>query len=170
MKTVSSTIVWQESTVTRRHKELQNGHRSAIVWFTGLPSSGKPTMAHAVEEKLHQIGCRTAVLDGDNVRHGLCSDLGFSAEDRTGADGNDPGTHRHLLSLWAPGGLRSRAPDGSRLTGSVRGPRHCFTRTARDYPGSKRCVILKGAGVPITGVPPRARAIHERGYDCKTAA
>jgi adenylylsulfate kinase len=63
-------------------REAQNGHRGAIIWFTGLSGSGKSTLAHAVEESLHQHGCRTFVLDGDNVRHGLCGDLGFSAQDR----------------------------------------------------------------------------------------
>lgn len=58
------------------------GHGSAILWFTGLSSAGKSTLAHAVEEKLHQVRCLTFVFDGDNVRHGLCSDLGFSDEDR----------------------------------------------------------------------------------------
>ncbi|GAB4418261.1 MAG: adenylyl-sulfate kinase [Thermodesulfovibrionales bacterium] len=59
-----------------------NGHAGVVLWFTGLPSSGKSTIAHAVENRLHQMGCRTFVLDGDNIRHGLCSDLGFSKEDR----------------------------------------------------------------------------------------
>lgn len=59
-----------------------NGHRGVILWFTGLSGAGKSTLAHAVEECLHQMGCRTFVFDGDNVRHGLCSDLGFSATDR----------------------------------------------------------------------------------------
>lgn len=68
--------------MTRRRREDQNGHRGAIVWFTGLSGAGKSTLAHAVEEALHQHGCRTFVLDGDNVRHGLCGDLGFSTEDR----------------------------------------------------------------------------------------
>jgi adenylylsulfate kinase len=54
-----------------------------VLWFTGLPSSGKSTLSQAVEERLHQLGCRTFVLDGDNVRHGLCSDLGFTNQDRT---------------------------------------------------------------------------------------
>lgn len=54
-----------------------------MLWFTGLSGAGKSTLAHAVEEHLHQMGCRTYVLDGDNVRHGLCGDLGFSAKDRT---------------------------------------------------------------------------------------
>jgi adenylylsulfate kinase len=59
-----------------------NGHRSVILWFTGLSNSGKSTIAHGVEERLHALGCRTFVFDGDNVRHGLCADLGFSREDR----------------------------------------------------------------------------------------
>jgi adenylylsulfate kinase len=63
-------------------REKQNGHRSVIVWFTGLSSSGKSTIAHAVEEQLHQMGCKTFVFDGDNVRHGLNKNLGFSREDR----------------------------------------------------------------------------------------
>lgn len=78
----STDIVWHRATVTRSRREAQNGHRGAIIWFTGLSGAGKSTLAHAVEEALHQQGCRTFVLDGDNVRHGLCSDLGFSAEDR----------------------------------------------------------------------------------------
>lgn len=74
--------VWHHATVTRDRREALNGHRGAVVWFTGLSGSGKSTLAHEVEEQLHQMGCRTFVFDGDNVRHGLCSDLGFSAEDR----------------------------------------------------------------------------------------
>jgi adenylylsulfate kinase len=75
-------IVWHHASVTRARREMQNGHRGAIIWFTGLSGSGKSTLAHAVEEILHQQGSRTFVLDGDNVRHGLCSDLGFSNKDR----------------------------------------------------------------------------------------
>ncbi len=78
----SSNVVWHHATVTRARRQAQNGHRGAIVWFTGLSGSGKSTLAHAVEEFLHQHGCRTFVLDGDNVRHGLCGDLGFSVQDR----------------------------------------------------------------------------------------
>ena len=79
----SSNTVWHHATVTRHRREQQNGHRGVILWFTGLSGSGKSTLAHAVEEELHQRGCRTFVCDGDNVRHGLCGDLGFSEEDRT---------------------------------------------------------------------------------------
>jgi len=78
----SSNVVWHQATVTRERRESQNGHRSVILWFTGLSGAGKSTLAHAVEEQLHQLGARTYVFDGDNVRHGLCSDLGFSDEDR----------------------------------------------------------------------------------------
>lgn len=78
----SANVVWHHATVTRARREAQNGHRGAIIWFTGLSGAGKSTLAHAVEEHLHQMGCRTFVLDGDNVRHGLCGDLGFSATDR----------------------------------------------------------------------------------------
>jgi adenylylsulfate kinase len=81
-QTPDKNIVWHHATVTRARRETQNGHRGAIIWFTGLSGSGKSTLAHAVEETLHQRGCRTFVLDGDNVRHGLCGDLGFSSKDR----------------------------------------------------------------------------------------
>ena len=79
---ISGNVVWHHATVTRARREAQNGHRGAILWFTGLSGAGKSTLAHAVEEELHRMGCRTFVLDGDNVRHGLCGDLGFSNEDR----------------------------------------------------------------------------------------
>lgn len=79
---VSTDVVWHRATVTRARREAQNRHRGAILWFTGLSGAGKSTLAHAVEEHLHRMGCKTFVLDGDNVRHGLCGDLGFSAEDR----------------------------------------------------------------------------------------
>ncbi|MFZ2311747.1 MAG: adenylyl-sulfate kinase [Methylobacter sp.] len=78
----SSNTVWHRATVTRKRREEKNGHKSVVLWFTGLSGSGKSTLAHAVEEHLHQNGLHTFVLDGDNVRHGLCSDLGFSDKDR----------------------------------------------------------------------------------------
>ena len=78
----SSNTVWHNATVTRARREKLNKHKSVILWFTGLSGAGKSTLAHAVEEKLHQLQCRTYVLDGDNVRHGLCGDLGFTVEDR----------------------------------------------------------------------------------------
>ena len=78
----SGNIVWHAAAVTRSSREEMGGHRSVILWFTGLSGAGKSTLAHAVEERLHALGCRTFVLDGDNVRHGLCADLGFSTADR----------------------------------------------------------------------------------------
>lgn len=78
----SSNTVWHHATVTRERREKQHKHKSVILWFTGLSGSGKSTLAHAVEERLHQLGCSTFVLDGDNVRHGLCGDLSFSEKDR----------------------------------------------------------------------------------------
>lgn len=78
----SSNTVWHQATVTRNRREELNQHKSIIVWFTGLSGSGKSTLAHAIEEQLHQRQCRTYVFDGDNVRYGLCADLGFSDKDR----------------------------------------------------------------------------------------
>lgn len=78
----STNVVWHQATIDRQMREAMNGHKSAILWFTGLSGSGKSTLAHAVEDKLHKLKCRTFVLDGDNIRHGLCNDLGFSDEDR----------------------------------------------------------------------------------------
>jgi len=75
-------VVWHNATVTRERREKLNRHKGAVLWFTGLSGSGKSTLAHTVEEKLHSMGCSTFVFDGDNVRHGLCSDLGFAHEDR----------------------------------------------------------------------------------------
>ncbi|MFQ5471010.1 MAG: adenylyl-sulfate kinase [Gammaproteobacteria bacterium] len=79
----STNVVWHDSTITRENRESLNKHKSAVLWFTGLSGSGKSTLAHAVEDILFEKGCRTYVLDGDNIRHGLNSDLGFSDEDRT---------------------------------------------------------------------------------------
>lgn len=78
----SSNAVWHNATITRQHREKLNGHKSVVVWFTGLSGSGKSTLAHAVEEKLFNMECHSVVLDGDNVRHGLCGDLTFSENDR----------------------------------------------------------------------------------------
>ena len=78
----SLNVIWEQSLVNRQDRETLNGHRSFVLWFTGLSGSGKSTVAHAVEKKHHDGCCRTFVLDGDNVRHGLSSNLSFSEEDR----------------------------------------------------------------------------------------
>jgi bifunctional enzyme CysN/CysC len=75
-------IFWQEGRVSRQDREKLNNHKGACVWLTGLSGAGKSSVAIELESKLHRRGIHTYVLDGDNVRHGLCSDLGFSPSDR----------------------------------------------------------------------------------------
>ncbi|HPU97410.1 MAG TPA: adenylyl-sulfate kinase [Candidatus Hydrogenedentes bacterium] len=78
----ATNITWHEGNITRMDRERLNGHRGAVVWFTGLSGSGKSTIARALEEALFERGIRAYVLDGDNIRHGLNKNLGFSPEDR----------------------------------------------------------------------------------------
>ena len=82
-KITNENTIWHEPTVYRKDRETLNGHKSAILWFTGLSGSGKSTLAHAVEDHLYRMNIHTFVLDGDNIRQGLCKDLGFSDADRT---------------------------------------------------------------------------------------
>lgn len=76
-------IKWLDTTVSREQRESLNGHRGAALWFTGLSGSGKSALSNAVEQRLHQSGYRTFLLDGDSIRHDLCKGLGLSHEDRT---------------------------------------------------------------------------------------
>jgi adenylylsulfate kinase len=78
----ATNITWHHATITAEDRWRLNGHKGGVVWFTGLSASGKSTLAHAVESALYERGCRTYVLDGDNIRHGLNKNLGFSPEDR----------------------------------------------------------------------------------------
>ncbi|WP_159915429.1 adenylyl-sulfate kinase [Pantoea sp. 18069] len=78
----SANVVWQSGLLDQATRSRRNGHRGAVVWLTGLPGAGKSTLAFSAELQLHALGFQTAVLDGDNLRHGLCADLGFSLEDR----------------------------------------------------------------------------------------
>ena len=78
-----SNIIYHQASVTRPRRNKLNGHQSVVLWFTGLSGSGKSTLAHALEEKLFQKDFRTFVLDGDNVRRGLNSNLDFSESGRT---------------------------------------------------------------------------------------
>lgn len=82
MTSRATNIVWHHSSVDRAARAHQRGHRSAILWFTGLSGAGKSTLANAVNSALFEQGLASYVLDGDNVRHGLCNDLGFSDADR----------------------------------------------------------------------------------------
>ncbi|MFJ5428856.1 adenylyl-sulfate kinase [Pectobacterium actinidiae] len=75
-------VVWHAHDVTRESREALHGHQGVVIWFTGLSGSGKSTLAGALEQALHQRGVSTYLLDGDNVRHGLCRDLGFTDDDR----------------------------------------------------------------------------------------
>ena len=81
-KGASTNIAWHHASVDRAARAEQRGHRSAILWFTGLSGSGKSTLANAVNQALFERGLACYVLDGDNIRHGLCKDLGFSDADR----------------------------------------------------------------------------------------
>lgn len=75
-------IVYHKHSITRRDREKLNGHRSCVVWFTGLSGAGKSTLAGAVEEKLNAAGIHTYLLDGDNIRHGLNKNVDFSEAGR----------------------------------------------------------------------------------------
>ena len=79
----STNTIYHNASVTRKRRNQLNKHKSVVIWFTVLSGSGKSTLAHTVEERLFNKGCRTFVLDGDNVRHGLNSNLDFSHKDRT---------------------------------------------------------------------------------------
>jgi adenylylsulfate kinase len=78
----TANIVWHPTTVTKEDRQRRAGHKSCVLWFTGLSGAGKSTLANAVEHELHQRGLASYVLDGDNIRHGLNRGLGFGAEDR----------------------------------------------------------------------------------------
>jgi adenylylsulfate kinase len=79
----ATNITWHSSAVTKEDRRIQNGHGSCVLWFTGLSGSGKSTIANAVSGEVYRQGFNEYVLDGDNIRHGLNSDLGFSDDDRT---------------------------------------------------------------------------------------
>ena len=78
----STNITWHDSEVTKSDRQQQNGHKSVVIWFTGLSGSGKSTVSVALEKALFQVGKHSYRLDGDNVRHGLNNNLSFSPEDR----------------------------------------------------------------------------------------
>ena len=82
-ETKATNIVWHQHHVTREDREKKFGHRGCTIWMTGLSGSGKSTLANALDEVLWERGIRSYVLDGDNIRHGLNKNLGFSPEDRT---------------------------------------------------------------------------------------
>lgn len=75
-------IVWHQHDIAKQERSQQKKQKACVLWFTGLSGAGKSTVAGAVEQRLHEMNAHTYLLDGDNVRHGLCGDLGFSDEDR----------------------------------------------------------------------------------------
>jgi bifunctional enzyme CysN/CysC len=79
---VSPDVVWESWNVSLAEREARNGHPASVVWFTGLPGSGKSSIARGLERRLFQAGAHTMLLDGDQVRHGISGDLGFTPEDR----------------------------------------------------------------------------------------
>ena len=79
----SPDVVWEPLNIPREDREARHGHKGAVLWLTGLSGSGKSTIARGLERRLYDEGCETMLLDGDQVRHGLCGDLGFSAADRS---------------------------------------------------------------------------------------
>ncbi len=79
----ATNIVWHQGAVSRENREQLNGHKGATIWLTGLSGSGKSTIAVDLEKRLAERGTRTYILDGDNIRHGLNKNLGFSPADRT---------------------------------------------------------------------------------------
>lgn len=79
----SRNIVWHHSTVTKQQRQSLKKHNSAVLWFTGLSGSGKSTISMELEKELHELGIHTYRLDGDNIRHGLNKNLGFSPHDRS---------------------------------------------------------------------------------------
>ncbi len=81
-ESVAPGVVWQPWNISRLRREARNGHQACVLWFTGLSGSGKSTLARALETRLFARGCQTMLLDGDQIRHGLCGDLGFSPADR----------------------------------------------------------------------------------------
>ncbi|VEN74635.1 adenosine 5'-phosphosulfate kinase [Candidatus Desulfarcum epimagneticum] len=83
MLTHSDNTVWFDGYITRSEREISRGHAGCAIWITGLSAAGKSTIAKSLEKILHDNKCMTYVLDGDNVRRGLCGDLGFSRQDRS---------------------------------------------------------------------------------------
>lgn len=124
-------VVWHAHPVTQQQREQHHGHRGVVLWFTGLSGSGKSTVAGALEEALHERGVSTYLLDGDNVRHGLCSDRDsamriakrtFAASGKWPADGRCRAGGIDGIYISAPCGTAdgARAPRGRTLYRSVR--------------------------------------------------
>jgi len=82
MKQKSTNVVWHDTEITKADREKRNGHKGVVIWMTGLSACGKSTVATELQKQLFERGCNVYILDGDNIRHGLNGDLGFSPKDR----------------------------------------------------------------------------------------
>ena len=82
MSKKSTNVVWHDTEITKADREKRNGHKGVVIWMTGLSGCGKSTVATELQKQLFDRGCNVLILDGDNIRHGLNGDLGFSPEDR----------------------------------------------------------------------------------------
>jgi len=78
----STNVIWHDTEITKADREKRNGHKGVVIWMTGLSGCGKSTVATELQKRLFERGCNVYILDGDNIRHGLNGDLGFSPEDR----------------------------------------------------------------------------------------
>ena len=97
----NNNLTWFKGYVCREQREKRRGHKGAVVWFTGLSAAGKSTLAHILEKELYDRNCATYVLDGDNVRYGLCRDLGFCSQDRA----ENMRRVRELVKLFVDAGI-----------------------------------------------------------------
>ena len=180
-------VTWFNGYVNREDREKTHGHKGAVIWFTGLSASGKSTIAHIVEKQLHKRGCSTYVLDGDNVRHGLCADLTFCPEDRA----ENIRRIGEMVKLFVDAGIivltafispyhqdrqqvRSLLSDGQFLEIHVDCPAEiCATRDQKGiYQKAKAGIIKEFTGISAPYEPPEnpELVIQSHEEDAKAAA
>ncbi len=170
-------LIWQELDVDRAARARLKGQRPAVLWFTGLSGAGKSTIANLVERRLHALGRHTAVLDGDNLRHGLNRDLGFSEADRA----ENVRRTSEVAALFAEAGLivlaslispysaerdraRERVPEGEFIEVFVDAPvEECRRRDPKGLYGKADAGLIRGfTGVDAPDEPPAAPELHLR--------
>ena len=183
----NNNVTWFNGYVDREDREKAHGHKGAVIWFTGLSASGKSTIAHIVEKQLHEKGCSTYVLDGDNVRHGLCADLTFCPEDRA----ENIRRIGEMVKLFVDAGIivltafispyrqdrqqvRSLLSDGQFLEIHVDCPPEvCATRDQKGiYQKAQAGIIKEFTGISAPYEPPEnpELVIQSHEEDAKTAA
>jgi adenylylsulfate kinase len=173
----TTNIFWHQGHITQANRESLSGHRGVTVWMTGLAASGKSTLAVALEEALFERECHTYILDGDNIRHGLCRDLGFSPADRmenirrigeVARLFTDAGVI-NIVAFISPyrrdrDGARNRAAPGAFIEIFVDCPLSvCESRDPKGtYQKARRGEIPEFTGIDAPYEPPRAPEIHLR--------